>query len=150
MQGLHSWPGSNSCRPRRVHSKIHETTPAMEVVAGHGWRTTAGKDSSGVCPPATQATAVSTHHQLASNRSSKPPWSFKTMMIFIFSLWVKWKLINRAEDYLQKSYSLVIGSPADQYICKKKARTEAAFSAGLPARPERQLAYWFASWYAHR
>ena len=42
-----------------------------------------------------------------------------------------------AEKFLQKSYSLVIGSPADQYMCKKKARTEDAFSAGLPTRPER-------------
>lgn len=36
----------------------------------------------------------------------------------------------------QISCSVVIGSPADQYMCKKKARTEADFSAGLLARPE--------------
>ena len=90
MQELRSWPGSNSCRPRKVHSKIHETTPVMEVVAGHGWRTTARKDSLGVCPPAAQATAVSTHRQLASNRSSMPPWSFKKWWFLSFGLASVW------------------------------------------------------------
>lgn len=48
---------------------------------------------------------------------------------------------------VQKSGSVVIGSPADQYMCTKKERTEAALSAGLLAKPERhELSYAELSW----
>lgn len=37
---------------------------------------------------------------------------------------------------LPTSYSLVIGSPADQYMCKRKPWTEADLSDGLLKSPE--------------